>query len=152
MLRSGKKMIIYDLECGASHQFEGWFKNADEYSEQQSTGMLICPVCGSEEIRKIPSASHISKVSASEIETVSDKGVSEVERHQVLKMFHDYINNNFDDVGNEFAEQAKQMHYGDIEERNIRGMVIKEEIKELKEEGVTAVQLPPAPYDKDKLN
>jgi len=145
-------MIIYDLECGARHRFEGWFKNADEFTEQQTTGLLICPVCGSEHIRKLPSATHIAKTGASKLTHHSEHSREEAGRHQVLKMFHDYISNHFDDVGNEFAAQAKKMHYGEIEERNIRGMATRDEIRELKEEGVSATQLPPAPYDKDKLN
>ena len=143
-------MIIYDLECGARHRFEGWFKNADEFVEQQGNGMLICPVCGSGQIHKLPSASHIGKTTAT-VAAAENHG-DEVARHQVLKMFHDYIYKHFDDVGNAFADQAKKMHYGEIEERNIRGMATRDEIKELKEEGVSAIQLPPAPYDKDKLN
>lgn len=145
-------MIIYDLECGSQHRFEGWFKNAEEFAEQQDNGMLICPVCGSEDIRKIPSASHIAKASSSELLDPVKKETDQADRRQVLKMFNDYINNNFDDVGNRFAEEAKKMHYGESEERNIRGTATSDEIKELKEEGVSAIQLPPAPYDKDKLN
>ena len=144
-------MIIYDLECGARHHFEGWFKNSDEFTEQQTNGMLICPICGSEQVRKIPSA-NITKGHSENVIAESHNDVEKAGRHQVLKMFHDYINKNFDDVGHKFAEEAKKMHYGEVEERNIRGTATSDEIKELKEEGVSAVQLPPAPYDKDKLN
>lgn len=144
-------MIIYDLECGARHQFEGWFKSAEEFTEQQTNGLLSCPFCGSENIRKIPSASHI-KSRSGDVSVGQTNEMAETGRHQQLKMFHDYINNQFDDVGSKFAEEAKKMFYGEAEERNIRGTATKDEIKELKEEGVPAVQLPPAPYDKDKLN
>lgn len=145
-------MIIYDLECGAKHQFEGWFKNANEYAEQQQSGLLICPICGSETIRKIPSASYISKSGSASGELEPSNMEKEIVQHQVVKMFHEYINKNFDDVGSKFAEEAKKMHYGETDERNIRGTATSDEIKELKDEGVSAVQLPPAPYDKDKLN
>ncbi|MDH5445648.1 MAG: DUF1178 family protein [Gammaproteobacteria bacterium] len=145
-------MIIYDLECGAKHRFEGWFKNANEYTEQQHSGLLICPVCGSERIRKIPSASYINKSGSSSDKSEGTNLEKEVVQHQVVKMFHEYINKNFDDVGSKFAEEAKKMHYGETEERNIRGTATSDEIRELKDEGVSAVQLPPAPYDKDKLN
>ena len=144
-------MIIYDLKCSASHHFEGWFTNADEYKQQQLNGLLTCPVCGSENIQKIPSAT-INKSSLKSDVSNTAQTVEQQERHQVLKMFNEYINRHFDDVGNQFAEQAKKMHYGEIEERNIRGTATRDEIKELREEGVSAVQLPPSPYDKDKLN
>lgn len=145
-------MIIYDLECDTKHHFEGWFKNADEFAEQQQTGMLICPICGSEEVRKIPSASHITKGSSESMTPGRDSDVVEADKHQVLQLFHDYINKNFDDVGNRFAEEAKKMHHGETSARNIRGTATADEVRDLKEEGVSAVQLPPAPYDKDKLN
>ena len=146
-------MIIYDLECDAKHQFEGWFKNADEFAEQQHSGMLICPLCGSEEVRKIPSASHIAKgASIKPPRTPDADDVVEASKQQVLQLFHDYINKNYDDVGNRFAEEAKKIHYGEVDKRNIRGTATPEEVKELKEEGVSAIQLPPVPYDKDKLN
>lgn len=145
-------MIIYDLECGSHHRFEGWFKNANEFTEQQASGLVACPVCGSEEVRRIPSASHIAKSNTDRVMSHTDSFQEEATRHQVIKLFHDYINHHFDDVGAKFAEQAKKMHYGEIEERNIRGTATKDEIKELRDEGVATVQLPPAPYDKDKLN
>lgn len=146
-------MIIYDLECDARHQFEGWFKNADEFTEQLSNGLLICPLCGSEEVRKIPSASYIARGTTEKTEPVTDSGeVIEASKSQVLQLFHDFINKNFDDVGNKFAEEAKKIHYGETIKRNIRGTATADEVRELKEEGVNAVQLPPVPYDKDKLN
>lgn len=145
-------MIIYDLECDAKHRFEGWFKNADELTEQQQSGMLICPICGSEEVIKIPSASHIAKSGATNTSSAPDNDVVEANKHQVLQLFHDYINKSFDDVGNKFAEEARKIHFGEAAERNIKGIATADEVKELKEEGISAVQLPPAPYDKDKLN
>ncbi|MDH5258513.1 MAG: DUF1178 family protein [Gammaproteobacteria bacterium] len=145
-------MIIYDLECGAKHHFEGWFKNAEEFVEQQQTGMLICPLCGSEQVRKIPSASHIVKGGAENVTRTQDTEIVEASKRQVLQLFHDYIDNNFDDVGNKFAEEAIKIHHGESNERNIRGTATADEVKELKQEGISAVQLPPAPYDKDKLN
>ncbi len=146
-------MIIYDLECDAKHQFEGWFKNADEFTEQQLSGLLLCPLCGSEEVRKIPSVSHIARGASLKPsrEQGSDEMV-EASKQQVLQLFHDYVNRNFDDVGTRFAEEAKKIHYGEADKRNIRGTATAEQVKELKEEGVSAVQLPPVPYDKDKLN
>ncbi len=145
-------MIIYDLECGNQHRFEGWFKNANEFTEQQQTGMLICPICGSEEIRKIPSASHIAKGHSETAVPKQNVVKANKQAHQALQMVHDFINKNFDDVGNNFASEAKKIHNGEVSERNIRGTATANEVKELKEEGILTVKLPPAPYDKDKLN
>jgi len=145
-------MIIYDLECDAKHCFEGWFKNADEFSEQQQNGMLMCPICGSDSVRKLPSATYIGKASSATVDEKQSVAKSELNKHQALQFVHDYINKNFDDVGSQFAEEAKKIHYGESEQRNIRGTATADEIMSLKDEGVQAVQLPPAPYDKDKLN
>lgn len=54
-------MIIYDLECDTAHRFEGWFSNSNDYEQQLSSGLLVCPVCNSATVRKIPSASYINK-------------------------------------------------------------------------------------------
>lgn len=145
-------MIIYDLECDAKHHFEGWFKNAAEFAEQQQNGMLICPVCGSEEVKKLPSASYINKGATQFMARTPSGDSASQSKVQMLQLFHDYINKSFENVGNNFAEEAKKMHYGEAAVRNIRGTATADEVRELKEEGIPAVQLPPAPYDKDKLN
>ena len=148
-------MIIYDLLCDGQHRFEGWFKNADEFQQQLQTGLLTCPVCGSEHVQKLPSASHISTghgQKQEESNTPAQQGTAEVTQAQLVQLLHDYVNKHYDDVGSRFAEEAKKIHYGEAEARNIRGLATANEVKELKEEGISALQLPPAPYDKDKLN
>ena len=150
-------MIIYDLLCDARHRFEGWFKNADEFQHQLQAGLISCPVCGSEQVQKVPSPSHINTGLARKDEAVSstpatpDK-TTQINEAQALQLLHEYVNKHYDDVGTSFAEEAKKMHYGETEERNIRGLATVNEVKELREEGITALSLPPAPYDKDKLN
>ena len=139
-------MIIYDLECSNHHQFEGWFKNTGDYNEQINAGMLICPVCGSEKVKKIPSAHHISKTKSTNQKVTLDYS------HQVLQKINSFVKNNFDDVGRDFPNVARKMHFGEIDERNIRGTATRDEVRELNEEGVDTIQLPPKPYNKDKLN
>ena len=65
---------------------------------------------------------------------------------------HDYIDKHYEDVGHQFADQALKMHSGDLEPRNIRGVVSKDDAKSLKEKGVSALPIPEKPVDKDKLN
>ena len=149
-------MIIYDLLCDEQHRFEGWFKNADEFQQQLQTGLVSCPVCGSEHVQKVPSASHIGtghdQKDAEPATPAQQQDTAETNQARVMQLLHDYVNKNYDDVGSRFAEEAKKIHYGETEARNIRGLATASEVKELKEEGITAVALPPAPYDKDKLN
>jgi len=162
-------MIIYDLVCEFEHGFEGWFKNREDMLEQQKSGLLTCPYCDSSNISKKVVAPKVSRKSnaitlkpnqARQIEG-TQKSVSVVtdtsaekfaELQRMLAKVHDYVDDNFQDVGTRFAEQAISMHKGEIEEEPIRGTVNKEQIEELANEGVAAVALPPKPIDKKKLN
>jgi hypothetical protein len=77
---------------------------------------------------------------------------AEARPQEILKKLHEYIEQRFDNVGTQFAEEARKIHYGETEERNIYGQATGIEIKELREEGINAVPLPEKPGDKSKLN
>ena len=147
-------MIIFDLQCVNDHRFEGWFKNIAEFDSQLTSAMLHCPVCGTEQVAKLPSASHLNFGKANPQQAMIPQSepaqpISDV--NVLLRKIHDHVKHNFEDVGNEFAIEAKRMHYGEIEERNIRGNATRDEVEELHEEGIMAIPLPNFP-DKDKLN
>ncbi len=146
-------MIIYDLMCDADHGFEGWFKNAEDYTQQLATGLVICPICGSEQVQKIPTASHVSIAAVDVSKKVSLKQVGR-QRYtkEMVKQLYDYVEQNFDDVGKRFAEEAKKIHSGEVEGHNIRGQATREEVRELEKRGIQTVTLPPKPIDKEKLN
>ncbi len=157
-------MVIYDLHCENSHEFEGWFKNADELKSQQSSGMLTCPVCNTSEISKKVTASKIGRksnvpsASATAPQAVASgapAGSGERSYEQLQSMLgqvHKYIDGNFTDVGNKFADEALKIHRGEKDAANIRGTASKSELKELAQEGVSALPIPPKPVDKGKLN
>lgn len=170
-------MVIFDLICDSEHEFEGWFKNSQELVEQQASGLLTCPICDSGQVNKQVSAPKVGKKSnssvpsmpsnikpsnsdnESQVNSVSVSGGSSVVKNQafgelqgMLKKVHDYVESNFKDVGNKFAEEAISMHKGEKESANIRGTASKDQLQALAEEGVTAVPLPDKPIDKDKLN
>jgi len=147
-------MIIFDLQCVNDHRFEGWFKNNAEFESQLTSAMIHCPVCGTEQVAKVPSASHLNFGKTAEQQAVTPKSKpaqSTSDVNVLLRKLHDHVKHNFEDVGNDFAAEAKRMHYGEIEERNIRGNATKDEVEELHEEGIMAFPLPNFP-DKDKLN
>jgi len=147
-------MIIFDLQCVNDHRFEGWFKNTSEFESQLSSAMIHCPVCGTEQVAKVPSASHLSlgKTNPQQAITPQTKtALPAPDMNVLLRKLRDHIKQNFEDVGNEFASEAKRMHYGEIEERNIHGNATKDEIDELQEDGIMAFPIPDFP-DKDKLN
>lgn len=155
-------MVIYDLICTHSHEFEGWFKNREDFESQRTSGLLTCPICESAEITKKLTASKVAKKSnTSQSQTVvtgADNGFGDTNSptfQQLQKMMgkvHQYIDNNFKDVGNKFAKEALKMHRGEKEPDNIRGTASSKELKELADEGVGALPIPAKPIDKDKLN
>jgi hypothetical protein len=147
-------MIVYDLHCGAGHEFEGWFSGTEDYAEQQAQGMLSCPVCNSADVRKLPTASHIktqlstSPAGDAPAET-AEKRLSQLGLREKVRR---YLTENFADVGTAFPEEARRIHYGEAEARNIRGTASNEEYHGLREEGVEVHRLPAALLDKEKLN
>ncbi|MDH3688817.1 MAG: DUF1178 family protein [Gammaproteobacteria bacterium] len=147
-------MIIYDLACNQDHKFEGWFQNRADFDNQAKTGMIACPVCNSSLVRRVPSAHHVNKpavkptASAMTPEPMVEQGRS----RELLKQLHSYIEDTFDNVGSQFAEEARRIHHGEAEERGIRGTATGEEVKALKEEGIPALPIPAKPVEEDQLN
>lgn len=196
-------MIVYDLTCSSGHEFEAWFKSADDFAKQSQQGLLSCPVCGDIDISKklstiniagqksnqnkhgteIKSAQGVQAVGPDSIcqtegrQTInrSDKqseGLVEqpVERRselfskqpfkqhaekstsqrmvsseEVAVALRQFVEKNFDDVGNGFADEARKMHYGETDVRPIHGQASADEIADLSEEGIESVALPAVP-------
>jgi len=157
-------MIIFDLICDSKHQFEGWFENANDLHEQRQKGMLTCPVCDSQNVTKEFAAPKISKKSNSVsvkkpsllnqpvVKSNTDSPEKYKQLQGMLRQVHDYVDQNFEDVGNQFSSEAISIHRGEKDPVNIRGTASKQQLKEMAEEGVTATPLPPKPIDKDKVN
>ena len=147
-------MIIFDLQCANEHRFEGWFKNAAEYENQLASSMIHCPLCGIDQVAKVPTASHLSlgKTADSNPQIAqTEQVILSQDANALLYQLHEHVKQNFEDVGDEFATEAKRIHHGEAEERNIRGNATKDEVTELNDEGIMAFPLPDLP-DKDKLN
>lgn len=141
-------MIVFDLVCEFDHEFEGWFKNAGDFESQQTTGLLTCPMCGTDNVIKVPSVSHINlgKKEKQLAELMDIQQNAEALSNKITE----YVTNNFEDVGEDFAEVSKKMHYGEENERNIFGSATLEDALELHEEGIDVIPLPST--KKDKLN
>jgi hypothetical protein len=138
-------MIVFDLSCAEGHGFEGWFRNANDYSDQLNSGLLSCPICGNRNISKKPSASHLSLNKQQ-----ADTQVANTNTRQLADQIIRYIETNFEDVGHEFRNEALKMHYGEKEKRNIKGVATYEDAAKLKEEGIDIYQIPD--ISKQKLN
>jgi hypothetical protein len=132
-------VIIYDLKCEKGHTFEGWFKDQQTWTLQNSQKLVSCPVCSSTNVEMIPFSITIMGKDSRAASTFQEKEISEA---KALRMLHQYIDNNFEDVGDKFAEIALKIHYGDEEKRNIKGTSTSQEEDNLKEEGVQFIKVP----------
>ena len=132
-------MIIYDLKCDKGHTFEGWFKDQQTWTLQNSQKLVSCPVCSSTNIEMVPFSITIMGKDSRAANKLQEKEISPT---GTLRMLHQYIDKNFEDVGDKFAEIALKIHYGDEEKRNIKGTSTPQEEDNLKEEGVQFIKVP----------
>lgn len=136
-------MIAYDLQCSQGHTFEGWFEDEKTYKAQKKSGLLTCPVCNSGDVTKIPSTFAIKSP-----QPLNGDDMQKADMEKLSRKVVDYVVNNFDNVGCDFATEALKIHYGVSEPRNIRGVSTQEEEKTLKEEGIQFFKIPlPEPPD-----
>ncbi len=132
-------MIIYDVKCENGHKFEGWFKDRQAWIEQNAQRLICCPVCNSSNVEIAPSSITIMGKDSKTAEKNNEKDISP---GQALQWFQQFIENNFEDVGNKFADVALKIHYGDEEKRNIKGTTTAQEEANLKEEGISFIKIP----------
>lgn len=134
-------MISFNIRCGNDHVFEAWFNSGAAYEEQAAAGEVACPVCGDTHVGKAPMAPRINSGKSRQPMT----NVSPAAVRQALAALHQHIEKNSDDVGDRFAEEARRIHYGETEKRNIRGVATDDEARELVEENIEFCRLPPLP-------
>ena len=144
-------MIIFDLCCKQEHPFEGWFQSQDNYDKQLERGLISCPHCGSSEIRRVPSAVHLTKpantpASNEPLPAISAQTGSLDAYQQLMSA----IVKNCEDVGKNFAQEARKIYYMETPLRSIRGEASVEEYESLREEGIEVMRLPI--HKKEDLN
>ncbi|RUP08513.1 DUF1178 family protein [Hyphomicrobium sp.] len=143
-------MIKYRLGCPSGHEFESWFRASADYDAQALAGEIACPLCGSIDISKQPMAPSIvtnSSAAARPAKVPSTQAGDAKAALEALRAIKKSIFENSEDVGVRFAEEARKMHFGEIEERHIRGSSTLEEAQELVQEGVPFGILPALPED-----
>ncbi len=149
-------MICFELVCGNAHRFEAWFRSGAVYEEQEAAGRLACPLCGDRTIRKAPMAPAVHRPRAEAkggaAPAAATAGEETARRRAVLaavlrhmRAVQDYVEKNFEDVGDRFAEEARRIHCGESEERGIYGRTDPEEAKALRDEGIPVYPLPRLP-------
>lgn len=141
-------MKVLNLQCRQAHGFEGWFGSEDDFQAQLARGLVECPVCGDADVAKLPSAPRLN-LGASAPAAPAAAGKQEVmnaaPNAQLQAAWMQLVRQvmaNTEDVGERFAEEARKIHYGESEERGIRGQASREETQELLEEGIGVLPLP----------
>jgi len=160
-------MIHYALQCERGHAFESWFQSSAAYESQEKRKLVNCPVCGSAKVeRAIMAPQIVSKKGRASTEPVAAAPAEaavpasapastpllmaqERELRAKLKELREHIVKNADNVGERFPNEARKMHYGDIEHRPIYGEASPDEARALIEEGVEVTPLPVLPGDRN---
>lgn len=139
-------MIRYALVCDNEDEFEGWFGSSSDYDAQEARGDIACPVCGSLNVRKAPMAPAIARRRGT-------KDPREV-MAALAREVQSHIRENFEHVGQRFADEARAIHEGDAHERPIWGEATPAEVKQLTADGVDVAPLPApfVPVAPEKLN
>jgi hypothetical protein len=137
-------MIRYNLRCERGHEFESWFQSSSAYDSQIKRKLVTCAVCGSAKVEKAIMAPRLARGKRSTAAPAELSPAMEEERElrAELKQLHDHLVKNADNVGKRFPNEARKMHYGDIEHRPIYGEASPEEAKSLIDEGVEVGSLP----------
>jgi hypothetical protein len=159
-------MIHYNLRCEKGHAFESWFQSSSAYEAQEKRKLVNCPVCGSAKVeRGIMAPQIVSKRGRESAEAAPATATTtevaapaastpllmaqERELRAKLKELREHIVKNADNVGERFPNEARKMHYGDIEHRPIYGEASPEEARALIDEGVEVTPLPVLPDDRN---
>ncbi|MDN2566512.1 DUF1178 family protein [Aquibium sp. A9E412] len=141
-------MIRFSLVCDREHGFEAWFRNGEDYDTQRRRGLVACPECGSSKVDKALMA---PAVASGRKEQRVALAMSEEQRKLLarLKTVTDKLRESADYVGDRFAEEARKIHFGEIEARGIYGEATLEEAKGLIEDGVAVLPMPRLPDERN---
>lgn len=168
-------MIRYAVACELAHEFEGWFRNSEDFDRQCALRLVTCPHCGSANVHKqlmAPSVAtsrsrearqaqpEVSEASASPAPAAPPPAVQQAsallaanpayrDMLEGLRKIRQKVIESSEDVGSSFAEEARKIHYGESEERNIYGRTSPQDAMELIEEGIAVLPLPELPDDKN---
>ncbi|MEJ2767851.1 DUF1178 family protein [Mycetohabitans sp. B46] len=141
-------MKVLDLTCEHAHRFEGWFQSAQDFESQLEKQLVECPICASKTVQRVPSAPRLNLSGATapaQRDGASGAGeqpmkVGELQA-QWLQMMRQVIEHT-EDVGEQFAEEARRIHYDEAPARSIRGVTTPDDARALLDEGIDVMPLP----------
>lgn len=135
-------MKVLDLQCSQQHSFEGWFGSEADFQDQLGRGLVECPLCGDATVSKMLSAPRLNLGSGKEPQRQDVVAAPEATMQAAWMKMVRHVIANTEDVGGRFPEEARRMHYGETEERGIRGQASPDETQALLEEGIGVLPLP----------
>ena len=142
-------MIVYNLACDNNHPFEGWFSSPADFENQRDRGLVECPICASRSVERKLHAPRINtgaapatKSEAVESATQPDGEIDFGKLREAMQGFAQHVRETTEYVGEQFADEARAMHYGDKEHRGIRGRADRHTVQELRDEGIEFASLP----------
>ena len=137
-------MKVLNLRCAHDHRFEGWFASDEDFASQGERGLVACPLCNDTSIARLPSAPRLN-VLTQRGDASAPPGAAEVAQARAqgrwLRAVRDMIAKT-EDVGDQFPEEARRIHYGETKERGIRGRASAADADALREEGIEVVGVP----------
>lgn len=145
-------MIRFSLHCDHGHEFEGWFRDNADFDRQAERKLVSCPSCGSLQVQKSLMAPAVSTGRAKEAMAMARVGALGEAQKQVLDEMRELsrkVRDNADYVGDQFAEEARKIHFGETEARGIYGEATREDVHSLIDDGVDVMPLPVFPEDKN---
>ena len=145
-------MKVLNLRCAHDHRFEGWFASDADYASQEERQLVACPLCDDKQITRLPSAPRLNVSKQRRLDAIEPSGASEPgsagDTGKQLRMQAQWLRAvrqvivNTEDVGDRFPEEARRIHYGEAEERGIRGRATREDTEALRDEGIEVMALP----------
>jgi hypothetical protein len=151
-------MIHYQLRCGQSHGFDGWFKDSASFEKQAKRGLIECPECGGTDVERALMAPAVTKRGSLPVPIVPPEPPAPVTSSEktatvrlpaqmlaALQRMRAEVEKNCDYVGPDFADRARAMHRGEVEPKGIYGETTEEQAESLAEEGITVAKIPWVP-------
>ncbi|MBR9973606.1 DUF1178 family protein [Magnetospirillum sulfuroxidans] len=131
-------MILFQLRCGKDHHFDAWFRDNAAFHSQSAAGQIVCPTCGDDGVEKAIMAPRLNRATGQALDAPD---VARAMR-QALGELRKSVQDNCDYVGESFPEEARKIHYGEVESRNIYGEASREQADALAEEGISFLPIP----------
>ena len=135
-------MIVFDLKCHCGHRFEAWFRDSASFERQHRAAKIACPLCGSDTVEKALQAPNIP---ASGKDADNSRAAFFSQMQRAMGAVRRKVEETCKNVGPRFAEEARKIHYGEVEKHGIYGEASEAEATELRDEGIEFSRLPLPP-------